>query len=88
MSVPVTKSLCKEYCPDTLHQLCCGLLRSLREANRAEVNILEDPEFIEFRGVLDGQMKRQNATGKYIEKKKASIINRDGRETLGKGLVG
>ena len=31
-----------------------GLLRSLREANRAEVNILEDPEFIEFRGVLDG----------------------------------
>jgi len=28
----------------------------LREANRAEVNLLEDPE---FRGVLDGQMKKQ-----------------------------
>ena len=22
----------KEYCPDSLYQLCCGLLRSLREA--------------------------------------------------------
>ena len=26
----------KEYCPDSLYRLCCGLLRSLREANRAE----------------------------------------------------
>ena len=33
-----------EYCPDSLYQLCCELLRSLREANCAEVNILEDPE--------------------------------------------
>ena len=52
----------KEYCPDSLYQLCCGLLRSLREANCAEVNLLEDSEFAEFRGVLDGPMKRQNAT--------------------------
>ena len=28
----------KEYCPDSLCQLCRGLLRSLREANCAEVN--------------------------------------------------
>ena len=39
---------------DSLYQLCCGLLRSLREANCAEVNLLEDPEF---------QMKKQNAAG-------------------------
>ena len=63
----------KEYCPDSLYQLCCGLLRSLRGANCAEVNILEDPEFIEFCGVLDGQMKRQNASGKYTEKRKAML---------------
>ena len=56
----------KEYCPDSLYQLCCGLLRSLREANCAEVNTLEDPAFIEFHGVLDGQMKRQNATGRLV----------------------
>ena len=28
----------KEYCPDSLCHLCRGLLRSLREANCAEVN--------------------------------------------------
>ena len=78
----------KEYCPDSLYQLCCGLLRSLREANRAEVNILEDPEFIEFHGVLDGQMKRQNARGKYIEKRKASVISIEMEERLWeKGLL-
>jgi hypothetical protein len=79
----------KEYCPDSLYQLCCGLLRSLREANRAEVNLLEDPEFAAFRGVLDGQMKRQNATGKYIQKKKASVITIEMEESLWeKGLLG
>ena len=48
-----------EYCPDSLYQLCCGLLRSLREANHAQVNLLEDPEFSEFHGVIDGQTKQQ-----------------------------
>ncbi len=33
----------EEYSPDSLYQLCCGLLRSLREANRAKVNIVEVP---------------------------------------------
>ena len=74
---------------DSLYQLCCGLLRSLREANRTEVNILEDPEFTEFRGVLDGQMKKQNATGRYIEKRKASVISIQMKERLWeKGLLG
>lgn len=48
-----------EYCPDSLYQLCCGLLRSLTEANHAQVNLLEDPEFSKFRGVIDGQTKQQ-----------------------------
>ncbi len=55
----------------------------------AEVNILEDAEFTEFRGVLDGQLKKQNATGKYIEKKKVSVITVEMEEMLwGKGLLG
>jgi len=41
----------------------------LREANRAEVNLLEDPE---FGGVLDGQMKKQLEI--YTEKKQATLI--------------
>ncbi len=74
--------------PDTLYQLSCGLLRSLREANRAEVNILEDAEFVGFRGVLDGEMKRLNATGNYIEKQKARNHDGDGGEAMGNGVIG
>ena len=59
----------KEYCPDSLYQLCCGLLRSLREANRAEVNLLEDPEFAEFRGVLDRQMSKMRLENKSSPRK-------------------
>ena len=44
----------------SLYHLCCGLLMTLREANRTEVNLLEDPEFAEFRNLLDGQIKKQN----------------------------
>ena len=61
----------------------------MREANRAEVNLLEDPEFAEFRGVLDVKRERQNATGKYIQKKKAGVIIIEMEERLReKGLLG
>lgn len=32
----------------TLYQICCGLLRLLKEADRAEVNILSIPVFCSF----------------------------------------
>ncbi len=57
----------------------------MREANHAEVNVLEEAEFSEFCGVLDRQLKRQNATGKYIEKK-AIVITVE--MLWGKGLLG
>ena len=44
---------------------------------------------MEFHGVLDGQLKALNRTGKYIEKKKASVITIEMEETLWKnGLLG
>ena len=33
----------KPYSPDTLYQICCGLLQLLKEADRAKVHILTDP---------------------------------------------
>ena len=41
------------------------------------MNILEDPAFIEFRGVFDGQIKRQNATAW-----KTSVISIEMKERL------
>ena len=71
----------KEYSPDSLYQICCGLHRSLKDNNRSE-NIFDDAEFAEFRGVHDGQLKGLNRTGKYVEKKRASIITTEMEEQL------
>ena len=79
----------KEYSPDSLYQVCCGLHRSLKDNHRSEVNIFDDAELAEFRGVLDGQLKALNRTGKYVEKKKASIITTEMEERLWEsGLLG
>ena len=47
---------CKDktpYAPDTLYQICCGLLHLLKDADQAEVNIFDDSCFQQFRGTLD-----------------------------------
>jgi len=49
----------------------------LRETNRAEVNLLEDPE---FRGVLDGQMKKRLEI--YKEKKQVTLITAEMEDSL------
>ena len=46
----------------------------LENADQAAINIFEDNDFAEFRGVLDGKLKLLNRTGKYVEKKKADLI--------------
>ena len=69
----VRKSNGDHYSPDSLYQICCGLQRSLRSSDH-DVNFFEQFRFVNFRSVLDGELKRLNGTGKYIHKKKASII--------------
>ena len=43
----------KLYSGETLYQICCGLLRLLKEADRAEVNILSNPVFCQFQASLN-----------------------------------
>ena len=57
------------YSPETLYQICCRLLRLLKEADKAEVNMLSNPMFCHFHAVLDSQMKELKATGKYQARK-------------------
>ena len=57
------------YYPEKLHQICCGLLRLLKEADRVEVNILANPMFVHFHASLDARMKELKSIGKYqVEK--------------------
>ena len=77
----VRKSNGESYSPDSLYQLCCGIQRALREAGH-DVNIFEQFQFAQFQSVLDGELKCLNATGNYIEKKKANVITNEMEERL------
>ena len=60
----------------------------MREAGQ-DVNIFEQFEFAEVRAVLDAELKRLNATGNYVEKKKANVITIEMEEMLWEnGLLG
>ena len=78
----------KLYSEETLYQICCGLLRLLKEADRAEVNILSNPMFCQFRASLDVRMKEIKATGEH-KVKKVEIITEEQENCLWeKGLLG
>ena len=78
----------KPYCPETLYQICCGLVRLLKEADRAEVDKLANPMFVCFRASLDAWMKELKSTGKY-QVKKAEVITEEQENCLWeKGLLG
>ena len=79
----------ERYPPASLYQLCCGILRYLRAAGRAEVNIFEQAEFHTFRATLDSEMKRLNSTGQYIHKRRAEPITVEDENVLWEvGLLG
>ena len=50
------------YPPNTLYQICCALLRALRENDWADVNFFSD-----------AKMKELQASGKYMPKKAQPI---------------
>ncbi len=70
------------YPPNSLYQIVCGLLRHLRESNRADVNIFEDKRLEQFRKSLDAEMKRLHATGKFADKRQAQPITTEQEDRL------
>ena len=71
------------------YQLCCGLLRHLRAADRAEVNIFEQAKFHMFCTTLDSEMKHLSSTGQYIHKRQAEPISVEDESLLWElGLLG
>ena len=76
------------YPPNMLYQICCALLRALRENDRADVNFFNDPKFSAFKCTLDAKMKELQASGKYMPKK-AQPITIEHKDILWeKGLLG
>jgi hypothetical protein len=59
------------YPPNTLYQICCGLMRFVRD-RRPEVNLFKGNSFIGFRRALDGEMKRLRSNGYGVARKQAA----------------
>ena len=77
------------YPPNTLYQLICGLQRQLREHGRADIKLFDNPSLHGFRSTLDGEMRRLNGTGNYLNKKQAQPITQEQENRLWElGLLG
>ena len=78
----------KPYPPNSVYQICCGLGRALRAADRSEIDIFNSANFAMFRDTLDSCMKRLKTTGDF-EVKQAEPITREVEDLLWqKGLLG
>ena len=71
----------KEYPPITLYQIACGILRHVRKY-APSVNFFANPEFAQFKLVLDGEMKKLRAKGLGTSVKRAEPIRREEEDAL------
>ena len=78
-----------EYSPDTLHHICCGVMRFLRSCGWPSVDFFADPEFMDFRATLDSEMKRLRSSVIGSKEKQAEPLTEQEEEILWeKGLLG
>ena len=70
------------YPPNTLHHICCGLMRYLRQSGMPEVDFFKDPSFSEFRASLDAEMKRLQGEGYGSTKKQAEVLTEEEENSL------
>ena len=72
----------KVYPASTLHHLCCGVMRHLKENGWHRLDIFQDPSFAEFRSTLDLEMKKIQSLGIGTKKKQAEHLTIDEEEIL------
>ena len=78
----------KPYPPQSLYQICCGLLRYVRDL-RPEVYFFTDSEFRRFQQSLNAEMKRLRSQGIGFTRKRAEPISVDEEMSLWeKGVLG
>ena len=70
------------FVPNTLHHICCGIMRYLRTNGMPGIDIFKDPSFSQFRMVLDAEMKRLQSAGIGVVHQKAEPITFEEEEIL------
>ena len=70
------------FVPNTLHHICCGIMRYLRTNGFPQIGIFKDSGFSQFRMVLDSEMKRLQSAGIGANRRKAEPITFEEEEIL------
>lgn len=75
--------------PNTIHHVCCGIMRYLRINGMPEIDFFRNEGFSRFRQVLDSEMKRLQVAGIGTMQRKAEPITFEEEEILWqKGILG
>ena len=79
----------KQYPPNTIHHICCGVMRYLRTQGKPEIDFFKDSSFSHFRAVLDSEMNQLQGQGVGSKRRQAEPITQEEEEVLWKkGMLG
>ena len=76
-----------EYPANTLYQICCGIMRHVKEYCPS-INFFTQPEFHATKKTLDGEMKRIKSSGQTHIKQAEPLTFDDEKLLWEKGLLG
>ena len=74
-----------EFPPNSLHHICCGIMRLLRTNGQPFIDLFADSDFANFKATLDSEMKRLQSKGVGSKTKQAEILSVNEEELLWKG---
>ena len=73
-----------EYPPNSLHHICCGLMRYLRWNGQPSIDPFTQSDFTNFRASLDSELKRLQSKGVGSIKKQAKVLTKEEEDILWK----
>ena len=74
--------------PNSVYQICCGLSRALKSANRVNIDMFNSSKFTQFRDTLDACMKNLKATGQFTVQQAETITEEIEDLLRNEGLLG
>ena len=71
-----------KFVPNTLHHICCGLMRHLRWNGQHSIDFFTNSDFADFEGTLDAKMKWLQSAGVGSKKRQAEVLTEEDEELL------
>ncbi len=83
----VRKKVATVYPPNTLHHICCGLIRHLRWTGQPHTDFFKDEGLADFRASLDAEMKSLQGQGIGYKTRQAEVLTESEEELLWQNVI-